>query len=176
MACRVSCSIECLLHTTDLTNQTRSGVEYSAPEEALTEAEILSVVHTEWDARAAISEASQQQASNGEQSEPKDEAIHVQIKKALVKSIPRHAVLKPSQAVYRLQNQTFALGDRVVSVLDTGGVPQGFKGFVGDIPLLPAPLNVWSCLKQPLIRNLIKPCHNFPSRHHHYLPPRCSSP
>ena len=35
------------------------------------------------------------------------------IKKAIVKGIPRQAILKPSHAVYRLQNQTFSLGDRV---------------------------------------------------------------
>jgi hypothetical protein len=52
------------------------------------------------------------------------------IKKALVKSIPRQAVLKPSNAVYKLQNQKFALGDRVVMVLDSGGVPLGAKGIV----------------------------------------------
>ncbi|KAH7907684.1 exonuclease II [Hygrophoropsis aurantiaca] len=52
------------------------------------------------------------------------------IKKALVKNIPRHAVLKPSHAVYRLQRQTFALGDRVVMVRDSGGVPLGVKGIV----------------------------------------------
>ncbi|KAI0833606.1 exonuclease II [Trametes gibbosa] len=52
------------------------------------------------------------------------------IKKALVKGIPRQAVLKPSHAVYRLQNQHFALGDRVIMVQDSGGVPLSFKGVV----------------------------------------------
>jgi hypothetical protein len=52
------------------------------------------------------------------------------IKKALVKGIPRQAVLKPSDAVYRLQNQSFALGDRVTMVQDTGGVPLSAKGVV----------------------------------------------
>ncbi|KAH9945091.1 exonuclease II [Epithele typhae] len=51
-------------------------------------------------------------------------------KKAIVKSIPRQAVLKPSHAVYRLQNQAFALGDRVTMVNDSGGVPLSFKGVV----------------------------------------------
>jgi len=47
-----------------------------------------------------------------------------------VKNIPRHAVLKPSHAVYRLQNQHFALGDRVIMVQDSGGVPLSVKGVV----------------------------------------------
>jgi len=52
------------------------------------------------------------------------------IKKAIVKGIPRQAVLKPSHATYRLQNQHFALGDRVVMVQDSGGVPLSVKGVV----------------------------------------------
>ncbi|PCH42061.1 hypothetical protein WOLCODRAFT_73218 [Wolfiporia cocos MD-104 SS10] len=52
------------------------------------------------------------------------------IKKAVVKGIPRQAVLKPSHAVYRLQNQHFALGDRVTMVQDSGSVPLSVKGVV----------------------------------------------
>ncbi|KAL4264437.1 5'-3' exoribonuclease 1 [Pleurotus pulmonarius] len=52
------------------------------------------------------------------------------IKKAIVKGIPRQAVLKPSHSVYRLQNQHFALGDRVIMVQDSGGVPLAVKGVV----------------------------------------------
>lgn len=52
------------------------------------------------------------------------------IKKAIVKGIPRQAILKPSHAVYRLQNQSFALGDRVVMVQDSGSVPLAVKGVV----------------------------------------------
>ncbi|KAL0953086.1 hypothetical protein HGRIS_004359 [Hohenbuehelia grisea] len=52
------------------------------------------------------------------------------IKKAIVKGIPRQAVIKPSHAVYRLQNQHFALGDRVTMVQDSGGVPLAIKGVV----------------------------------------------
>lgn len=52
------------------------------------------------------------------------------IKKAIVKGIPRRAVLKPTHAVYRLQNQHFALGDRVTMVQDSGGVPLSVKGVV----------------------------------------------
>lgn len=52
------------------------------------------------------------------------------IKKAIVKNIPRHAVLIPAHAIYRLQNQQFALGDRVTMVQDSGGVPLSVKGVV----------------------------------------------
>jgi len=52
------------------------------------------------------------------------------IKKAIVKGIPRQAVLKPAHAVYRLQNQSFALGDRVTMVQDSGGVHLSAKGVV----------------------------------------------
>ncbi|KAG6889401.1 hypothetical protein C0992_005394 [Termitomyces sp. T32_za158] len=52
------------------------------------------------------------------------------IKKAIVKGIPRQAVLKPGHAVYRLQNQAFALGDRVTMVQDSGSVPLSVKGVV----------------------------------------------
>lgn len=51
-------------------------------------------------------------------------------KKVIVQGIPREAVLKPAHAVYRLQNQRFALGDRVTMVQDTGGVPLSAKGVV----------------------------------------------
>ncbi|KAG6840893.1 hypothetical protein C0991_003417 [Blastosporella zonata] len=51
-------------------------------------------------------------------------------KKAIVKGIPRQAVLKPAHAVYRLQNQAFALGDRVTMVQDSGSVPLSVKGVV----------------------------------------------
>ncbi|KAF7319188.1 5'-3' exoribonuclease 1 [Mycena chlorophos] len=52
------------------------------------------------------------------------------IKKAVVKGIPRQAVLKPAHAVYRLQSQVFALGDRVTMVQDSGSVPLSVKGVV----------------------------------------------
>jgi len=58
-----------------------------------------------------------------------------QIKKAIVKAIPRQAVLKPAHAIYRLQGQKFALGDRVIMVVDAaaGGVPLAMKGVVVGI-------------------------------------------
>ncbi len=52
------------------------------------------------------------------------------IKKAIVKGIPRQAVLKPAHAVYRLQTQRFSLGDRVTMVQDSGAVPLSAKGVV----------------------------------------------
>ncbi|EJD45961.1 hypothetical protein AURDEDRAFT_63788 [Auricularia subglabra TFB-10046 SS5] len=51
-------------------------------------------------------------------------------KKALVKGIPREAVLLPAHAQYRLQTQSFSLGDRVTMVEETGGVPLSAKGVV----------------------------------------------
>ncbi|WRT68404.1 5'-3' exoribonuclease 1 [Kwoniella shivajii] len=55
-----------------------------------------------------------------------------QIKRAVVKAIPRQAVLKPCHAIYRLQGQKFAVGDRVIMVQDAaaGGVPLAMKGVV----------------------------------------------
>ena len=52
------------------------------------------------------------------------------MKKVIVNSIPRQAVLKPAHAVYRLQNQWFDVGDRVVMVKDSGSVPLSIKGVV----------------------------------------------
>jgi len=48
----------------------------------------------------------------------------------MVIAIPRQAVLKPSHTAYRLQNQHFALGDRVTMVQDSGGVPLSAQGVV----------------------------------------------
>jgi len=53
-----------------------------------------------------------------------------QMKKVIVNGIPRQAVLKPAHAVYRLQNQWFDVGDRVVMVKDSGSVPLSIKGVV----------------------------------------------
>lgn len=52
------------------------------------------------------------------------------IKKARVDGVPRQAVLKPAHAIYRLQNQRFEIGDRVVMVRDSGSVPLSTKGVV----------------------------------------------
>ena len=58
----------------------------------------------------------------------------------MVQGVPRQALLKPDHAVHRLQNQRFALGDRVVMVQNTGGVPLAVKGVV--IGLAPTLLDV----------------------------------
>jgi 5'-3' exoribonuclease 1 len=39
-------------------------------------------------------------------------------------------VLKPAHTLYRLQNQHFALGDRVTMVQDSGSVPLSVQGVV----------------------------------------------
>ena len=52
------------------------------------------------------------------------------MKKVIVNGIPRQAVLKPAHAVYRLQNQRFDIGDRVVMVKDSGSVPLSIKGVI----------------------------------------------
>ncbi|KAJ9125140.1 hypothetical protein QFC22_000094 [Naganishia vaughanmartiniae] len=54
------------------------------------------------------------------------------LKRARVQGIPRQAVLKPSHASFRLQGQTFSLGDRVIMVQDSavGGVHLSMKGVV----------------------------------------------
>ncbi|CAO3701777.1 unnamed protein product [Rhizopus microsporus] len=50
--------------------------------------------------------------------------------KFIVKNTPRKNLLRPSDAPYKLINQSFALGDRVIYVTDTGAVPLGLKGTV----------------------------------------------
>jgi len=51
-------------------------------------------------------------------------------KRAMVMNVPRRAVVKPEHAVYRLQNQNFDLGDRVIMVQESGSVPLAAKGVV----------------------------------------------
>jgi hypothetical protein len=53
-----------------------------------------------------------------------------QFKRAIVKGIPRQAVLRPAHALYRLQNQYYTIGDRVTMIQDSGGVPLSVKGVV----------------------------------------------
>jgi Xrn1 SH3-like domain len=48
----------------------------------------------------------------------------------MVKNVPPRAVVKPEHAVYRLMNQKFDLGDRVIMVQESGGVPLAAKGVV----------------------------------------------
>ena len=47
-----------------------------------------------------------------------------------IKAVPRKALLKPSDAEHRLQDQRFTLGDRIVYVQDSGKVPIATKGTV----------------------------------------------
>lgn len=55
------------------------------------------------------------------------------IKQARIRGIPRQSILKPAHAPGRLRNQAFALGDRVVTVAETGSVPLSAKGVVVGI-------------------------------------------
>jgi 5'-3' exoribonuclease 1 len=55
----------------------------------------------------------------------------VEVKK--IKSVPRNALLKPSDAEQRLGHQHFALGDRVVYVQDSGKVPIAARGTIVGI-------------------------------------------
>ncbi|GAA5924119.1 hypothetical protein JCM10213_004497 [Rhodosporidiobolus nylandii] len=55
------------------------------------------------------------------------------IKQARIVGIPRTGVLKPAHAPARLREQTFSLGDRVITVAETGSVPLSAKGVVVGI-------------------------------------------
>lgn len=55
------------------------------------------------------------------------------IRRVVLRGIPRSALLKPSHAPYRLTSQRFSLGDRVVCVADTGSVPIASRGVVVGI-------------------------------------------
>lgn len=54
----------------------------------------------------------------------------VRYRYVIIKSIPRHALLKPAHAPTRLLDQVFQLGDRVIFVQDSGIVPIAAKGTV----------------------------------------------
>ncbi|KAI8818381.1 XRN 5'-3' exonuclease N-terminus-domain-containing protein [Fimicolochytrium jonesii] len=54
----------------------------------------------------------------------------LQYKQVIVKNVPRPAVLKAAHARHRLNHQKFDLGDRVISVVDSGSVPLGSYGTV----------------------------------------------
>ncbi|GAA5932467.1 chromatin-binding exonuclease XRN1 [Sporobolomyces koalae] len=56
-----------------------------------------------------------------------------ELKMALIKGIPRQALLKPEYAAERLRDQQFGLGDRVVTVVESGNVPLSAKGIVVGI-------------------------------------------
>lgn len=52
------------------------------------------------------------------------------IKRQILRGLPRGTLLKPEQARYRVPEQSFELGDRVISVLDFGAIPLAAKGTV----------------------------------------------
>jgi 5'-3' exoribonuclease 1 len=54
-------------------------------------------------------------------------------KRQRVNGVPRHALLHPSHAEGRLQGQTFAVGDRIVYVLNSGKVDIAMRGTVVGI-------------------------------------------
>lgn len=55
------------------------------------------------------------------------------LKQAVLKGIPRRLLLKPGHAMHRLQHQEFSVGDRVITVAETGSVPLAVKGVVVGI-------------------------------------------
>ncbi|KAI8977920.1 exoribonuclease 1 [Pilobolus umbonatus] len=54
----------------------------------------------------------------------------LEMKKIIIKGVPRKVLLKPADAGVKLNYQTFSLGDRVIYVCDSGAVPIGTKGTV----------------------------------------------
>ncbi|CED84832.1 exonuclease ii [Phaffia rhodozyma] len=61
--------------------------------------------------------------------------VNEPIKPAILQGLPRQSILKPDHSRFRLQEQKFALGDRVVmvDVAGTGGVPLGLKGIIVSV-------------------------------------------
>ncbi|KAA1070660.1 hypothetical protein PGT21_020445 [Puccinia graminis f. sp. tritici] len=55
------------------------------------------------------------------------------VKQAIIRHVPRRAILKPSHAEEQLKNQSFELADRVTMVSDRGTVPISAKGVVVGI-------------------------------------------
>lgn len=55
------------------------------------------------------------------------------VKRQILRGLPREALLKPEQARFRVPEQMFHLGDRVINVLDFGFVPLAAKGTVVGI-------------------------------------------
>lgn len=58
---------------------------------------------------------------------------HGAVKRQILRGLPREALLKPEQARFRVPEQQFQLGDRVINVLDFGFVPLAAKGTVVGI-------------------------------------------
>ena len=55
----------------------------------------------------------------------------------VINGIPRNALLKPSDAQWRLGSQKFSLGDRIIYAADSGKVPIASKGTVVGLTLTP---------------------------------------
>ncbi|CAH7684839.1 XRN 5'-3' exonuclease N-terminus-domain-containing protein [Phakopsora pachyrhizi] len=55
------------------------------------------------------------------------------MKQAIIKNVPRNAILKPAHAIERLREQNFVLGDRVTMASDSGTVPISARGTVVGI-------------------------------------------
>ncbi|PLW18535.1 hypothetical protein PCANC_16180 [Puccinia coronata f. sp. avenae] len=55
------------------------------------------------------------------------------VKQAVIRNVPRRAILKPSHVEEKLGSQSFELGDRVTMVSDRGTVPISAKGVVVGI-------------------------------------------
>ncbi|KAK4699463.1 hypothetical protein P7C70_g6801, partial [Phenoliferia sp. Uapishka_3] len=56
--------------------------------------------------------------------------VMANLKVVAIKNIPRQALLKPAHTMARLRDQQFSLGDRVITVTETGSVPLSAKGVV----------------------------------------------
>lgn len=98
------------------------------------------------------------------------------MKKVIVNGIPRQAVLKPAHAVYRLQNQRFDVGDRVMMVQDSGSVPLSIKGVIIGINAKTLDV-VWdvSLLSGSTLGNRYDPFRLLNWRNHRLTSrPRCS--
>lgn len=52
------------------------------------------------------------------------------VRRQILRNLPRYALLKPEQAPFRVPEQTYELGDRVINVQDRGSVPLAAKGTV----------------------------------------------
>jgi 5'-3' exoribonuclease 1 len=53
-----------------------------------------------------------------------------QVRNQKMRTVPRHAILKPADAEHRLGAQRFTIGDRVTYVQDSGKVPLGLSGTI----------------------------------------------
>jgi hypothetical protein len=56
--------------------------------------------------------------------------VAANMKQAMIKGIPRQALMKPVHSLSRLRGQVFNLGDRVIMVSESGSVPLSAKGTV----------------------------------------------